>query len=236
MRSLGFVVLAGAITACPAAAQQVPEGGTVQGTVELSTRLSSRKPRVRLESGYGGGPTAPRQPVNELTNVVIYLETDSDRSVYGPAPTTALVMRQHHEAFLPHVLPVVVGSTVSFPNEDPFFHNVFSLSRPKTFDLGRYPTGTSKSVRFDKPGVVQVFCHIHSDMRATVLVLPNPLFVMPDSAGRFSLRDVPPGQYRLVAWHERIRPVARSVEVRANRTTSVELVIPLPPPAETATP
>jgi plastocyanin len=200
--------------------------GRVEGTVVLAASLSSRKPRVRLDAAYGA-PAAPARRVNELTNVVVYLEgvpPPHASRVDGP-----LSMRQAREAFVPHVLPVLVGSTVAFPNDDPFFHNVFSLSRARVFDLGRYATGVAKSVRFDKPGVVQVFCHIHSDMRATVLVLENPHFAVADSTGRFALPDVPPGDYRVVAWHERIQPAVRRISVRAGATASVHFEIPLPP-------
>jgi hypothetical protein len=140
-------------------------------------------------------------------------------------------VRQRRETFVPHVLPVLVGTTVAFPNDDPFYHNVFSLSGAKTFDLGRYGTGASKSVRFDKAGVVQVFCHIHSDMRATVLVLANPFFTVPDSAGRYALDGVPPGEYRVVVWHERIRPVTRAVTLAAGTAATADFTIPLPDPA-----
>ena len=81
------------------------------------------------------------------------------------------------------MLPVVRGTTVAFPNDDPLFHNVFSLSRAKSFDLGRYPRGSARSVTFDRAGIVQVFCHIHSDMSAVALVLDNPYFVRPMRRG-----------------------------------------------------
>ena len=200
--------------------------GRVEGTVVLAPHLSSRKPRVRLDAVYGT-PTTPRRPVNELTNVVVYLEAVP--SPYPARPDTQRTMRQIHEAFVPHVLPVLVGDTVRFPNEDPFFHNVFSLSKARSFDLGRYATGLSKSVAFGRPGVVQVFCHIHSDMRATVLVLENPYYVTVDSSGRFALPEVPPGQYRLVAWHERIQPAVRKIRVEPGTTSTAHFEIPLPP-------
>ncbi len=217
------------ITIAPALleAQQV---GRVEGTVVLAANLSNRKPRVRLDALYGA-PAAPRRAVNELTNVVVYLE--AVKSPYPARPRTPRVVRQIHEAFVPRVLPVLVGDTVRFPNEDPFFHTVFSLSKARTFDLGRYATGDSKSVAFDRPGVVQVFCHIHSDMRATVLVLENPYYVSVDSTGRFALPDVPPGEYRLLAWHERIQPAVRQIRVEPGATRTVHFEIPLPPDATT---
>ena len=140
-------------------------------------------------------------------------------------------MRQHQERFEPHVLPVTRGTSITFPNDDPIYHNVFSLSRARTFDLGRYPQGESKTVRFGSTGVVQVFCHIHADMNGHILVLPNRYFISPDSSGHFVIDGVPAGQYRLVAWHERIRPIVTVVRVDAGRTTMLDLSIPLSEPA-----
>jgi plastocyanin len=231
----GICVTAAALPAQQLATAPVSTSGRVEGTVVLSARLLSRKPRVRIESAYGGSDARP--PVNELMNVVLFIDSITPPAGWTPtAPADGLAIRQRHEAFVPHVLPVRVGATVAFPNEDPFFHNVFSLSRARTFDLGRYPTGSSKSVRFDKAGIVQVFCHIHSDMRATVYVLSHAFFTTPDSAGRFALPPLPPGTYTLVAWHERIRPIERRIHVRAGATTTVDIAIPLPPPTDTSTP
>jgi plastocyanin len=217
-----------AIGAQQVAATEPVVSGRVEGTVILAAKLSSRKPRVRLDAVYGA-PAAPKRPVNELTNVVVYLESVPPPHAARPDPRAT--MRQVHEAFVPHVLPVIVGTTVAFPNDDPFFHNVFSLSKARSFDLGRYATGVAKSITFDRPGVVQVFCHIHSDMRATILVLENPYFVVADSAGRFALPAVPPGEYRLVAWHERIQPAMQHVRVQPGATVTVQFEIPLPPDA-----
>ena len=133
------------------------------------------------------------------------------------------------QRFLPHLLPILEGTTVEFPNEDEVFHNVFSLSGPKEFDLPKYPAGSSRSVTFGKPGIVNVFCHIHSDMSAVILVLDNPFFTTPNREGSFSLEGVPPGDYTLVAWHERIKAVKRKIRVVAGQATSVTFNIPLPP-------
>jgi hypothetical protein len=103
---------------------------------------------------------------------------------------------------VPYVLAITVGTTVDFPNHDRTYHNVFSLSRPRRFDLGRYPQGESKSLRFDRPGVVRVFCDIHSHMSAFILVFAHRFFATTDAEGRFRLDDVPPGAYTLVAWND----------------------------------
>src|SRR5207248_1536610 len=116
------------------------------------------------------------------------------------------------------------------PNEDDVFHNVFSLSSAATFDLGRYPKGESRSVEFNKTGTVHVFCHIHSDMSAVVLVLANAFFTTPDQSGHFTIENLPSGEYTIVAWHERIKPVTRRVTVIAGQTTPLDFNIPLPEP------
>ena len=137
-------------------------------------------------------------------------------------------MAQRDERFVPHVRAVMQGATVDFPNEDDLFHNVFSLSAAARFDLGRYPKGASRSVTFAKPGLVQVFCHIHADMSAYVWVLSNPYFASPGEDHRFAIDDVPEGDYTIVAWHERIKPITRRVHVSAGQTTSIDFNIPLP--------
>jgi plastocyanin len=201
--------------------------GKLEGTARLSPRLTAMRLRVRIysEPGDPGAPDATPTNVNAFANVVLFLEDAA--SLRGAADAVLPVMRQHDERFTPHVLAVTAGTTVAFPNDDAIYHNVFSLSRTRTFDLGRYPKGESKSVRFGVPGVVQVFCHIHADMNGYILVLPNRYFTIPDSTGRFAIGGVPPGEYRLVAWHERIRPIVTTVRVDAGRTTTLELSIPL---------
>ena len=107
-------------------------------------------------------------------------------------------MDQRNERFVPHVLAVMVGTVVDFPNSDLIYHNVFSLSRAKRFDLGRYAAGKSKAVRMDRPGVVRVFCDIHSHMNAFVLVFNHPFFDVTDVEGRFELPSLPSGTYTVV--------------------------------------
>ena len=111
-------------------------------------------------------------------------------------------MDQRNETFVPHVLAIVAGTTVDFPNSDQTYHNVFSLSKTKSFDLGRYAVGRSKSVRFDRPGIVRVFCDIHSHMSAFILVFSHRYFSVVDDEGRYRLENVPPGTYTVVAWNE----------------------------------
>jgi hypothetical protein len=122
-------------------------------------------------------------------------------------------MAQKDRMFVPSVLAVPVGATVEFPNLDPFFHNVFSYSKPKRFDLGRYPAGDSESVVFDKPGIVSVFCEIHYSMRAYVHVLDTPYFAVTDEERRFEIADVRPGEYVLHVWQENLPEIRRPLTV-----------------------
>jgi hypothetical protein len=110
------------------------------------------------------------------------------------------------------------GSTVEFPNHDPFFHNVFSLYKGKRFDLGFYEAGSSRSVRFDRPGVSFIFCNIHPEMSAVVLVLDTPYYAVSNQAGEIQIPQVPPGRYRVEYWFERSSPellgaLSREVEI-----------------------
>jgi len=213
--------------------------GRIEGNVEISASLTARRPQFRPYADPGAGslpPAPPRDPIAaEVKNVVLYLETDSAKRLVVPPPESRgrASMAQRDERFVPHVLPVLVGATVDFPNEDDVYHNVFSLSAAagpnrRGFDLGRYPKGTSRSVTFSKPGIVQVFCHIHGDMSATILVLSNPFFASPNEDHRYVIDDVPEGDYTIVGWHERIAPITRRVHVVAGQTATVDFNIPLP--------
>lgn len=233
------VTYAAAITALLWAALPAAEGGAsgagrttgrIAGTVEVGPELSSRRIRFHLYPDLipaADLPVLRQDPQEEATNVIVYLESvppgaEKTADRVGPA-----IMRQEGLRFVPHVLPVRVGSPVEFPNADPIFHNVFSLSKGATFDLGRYPEGESKSIRFDKPGVVKVFCHIHSDMSGIIMVLDNSYFTTPDRAGRYDLDGVPPGEYAVVAWHERARPLKVTIRVEPGQTSVLDLKIPL---------
>ena len=136
-------------------------------------------------------------PMNE-EQMRVYLK-DAPRT---PAPVMHAEIRQRNENFVPRVVAVTVGSTVDFPNDDAIYHNVFSLSKTKTFDLGRYAAGRSKTVRFDKPGIVRVFCDIHSHMSAFILVFAHRFFAVTDDQGRYVIEGVPPGRFAVAAWYE----------------------------------
>jgi len=196
------------------------EHGTIRGHVEL--RQSHAATGIRPAAAALGA--TPRRPT-ELRPAVVYLD-DVPGGALEPALPTRVTMDQRDETFVPHVLAITVGTTVDFPNSDVTFHNVFSLSKTKRFDLGRYPRGRSKSVRFDRPGVVQVFCDIHSDMSAYILVFAHRYFAVTDSRGDYQIAGVPPGTYRVVAWYEgEIRASGRVVVPDAGGSGEANFVV-----------
>ncbi len=115
-------------------------------------------------------------------------------------------MIQKRKRFVPHIVVIPVGSEVEFPNLDPFFHNVFSLFEGKRFDLGLYEAGSTRTVRFDRTGVSYIFCNIHPEMGAVVIVLGTPYSAISDSDGRITIPGVPPGRYRMDIWSEKASP------------------------------
>jgi len=121
--------------------------------------------------------------------------------ITGEAHPDTPTLAQRGQAFDPRVVVVAAGGEVQFPNFDPIYHNVFSVSPAKRFDLGKYPRGQSRSIVFPKPGLVNVFCDIHTNMAAFILVVPNAGWVRPGPDGRFALTGMPPGHYRLHWWH-----------------------------------
>lgn len=145
-------------------------------------------------------------------------------SLPAPKPTPQPpVMAQKDRMFVPSVLAIPVGGAVQFPNLDPFFHNVFSYSKTRSFDLGRYPEGKSETIVFDKPGIVPIFCEIHYSMRAYIHVVETPYFAVTDAERRFEIADVAPGEYVLRVWQENLPEIRQPVSVRDR---PVELEIP----------
>jgi plastocyanin len=223
-----------AIAVCNRLAQAQSSGETarISGRIALSKAIASRKMRFRLYADLGPGSAPQREAPDsgEMSNVIVYLESTPELAARATAGRP-VVVSQVDETFSPHVVAVTRGTSVEFKNDDPFFHNIFSLSKAKTFDLGRYPQSDSRTVRFDRPGVVEVFCHIHADMSAVVMVLDHPFFARPDPDGRYQLDRVPPGTYRLIAWHERAHPVIDTVRIATGESVVRDLSIPIPPDA-----
>jgi plastocyanin len=217
----------------------------VQGTIVIERKLTKRN--VTATAGlYQRGVAvnlsadAGANPIDyERAHVVVYLE---NAHVEGsPGPTTKPVktvpsvspnadpehvMEQQDRRFVPDLLVVPAGQSVSFPNFDPIFHNVFSLSKPKSFDLGNYPKGQTRRVTFPSPGVVFVYCHLHANMTAAIVVAPNRWSTIADASGDFALRDVPPGKYTAVAWHKAVGFFRQTVEVTAEQGGHARFVIP----------
>ena len=145
---------------------------------------------------------------------VVYLEVAPAAAFEVPVATRER-LDQRNETFVPHVLAIRTGTVVDFPNNDRIYHNVFSLSPTRRFDLGRYAVGKSKSVRFDRPGVVRVFCDIHSHMSAFVLVFSHPYFATTDTEGRYRIDNLPPGTYSVAAWYEGNTRASRAITIPA---------------------
>ena len=203
------------------AARQLPSTTGIRGRLDIR-KLA--KPSERRPDAAATGAAGPRD-VTELRRGVVYLDT-APRSAFDEREPGRAIMDQRNERFVPHVLAVMVGTVVDFPNSDRTYHNVFSLSRAQRFDLGRYAAGKSKSVRMDRPGVVRVFCDIHSHMNAFILVFNHPFFDITDEDGRFSLSSVPPGNYTVVGWYEGEARVTRPVTVPSTGWAEIDLVVP----------
>ena len=185
-----------------------PANGTIRGRVELRQPPGDLAPRPHV-----GDVSMPRahDPTDRRRSVV-YLET-APRAAFDQRVEPRARMDQRNEAFVPHVLAIVAGTTVDFPNNDRTYHNVFSLSPTRPFDLGRYAVGRSKSVRFDRPGIVRVFCDIHSHMSAFILVFSHRHFAVTDDEGQYRIDNVPPGSYTVVAWNESAPTDSRRIVV-----------------------
>ncbi len=134
------------------------------------------------------------------------------------------MLTQKNKTFQPHVLAVPAGSTISFPNDDEIFHNVFSLAGPQPFDLGLYRAGQTRERTFNRPGSYRVFCNIHPQMTALVIVVPTPYTTTAGSDGRFVL-ELPPGRYRMTALSERAQPVSVEVTSAAGAATAPPLTL-----------
>jgi len=182
--------------------------GSVSGKVELR---DSQDASVRKHMDFSG--------------VVVWLESLTGPPPSAAAPGTARMV-QKDKTFTPHVLPIRVGTSVDFPNFDPIFHNAFSNYNGQLFDVGLYPPGTSRSVRFARPGIVRIFCNIHAAMSAVIVVLNTPYFETTQKNGTFELRDVSPGEYSLHFFHE--RAAQATLDSLTRRITVSEGSITLP--------
>jgi plastocyanin len=206
---------------------------TIDGTVVIRRKLT--RPRVTAPVPLYQRGTVVRlgqDPVEdplamERARVVIWIEGAVTGSIRFPSGAPAK-MEQLNRRFSEETLVISAGSSVSFPNLDPVFHNVFSLSKAKSFDLGNYPQGETRIVTFSQPGIVYVNCHLHPNMSAAIVVTPNQWNTRADRAGTFSLSDVPPGAYTLVAWHKSAGYFRQAIRLEAGSPgLKVEFLIPL---------
>jgi len=200
----------------PASSGQGAAAGAVKGIVRIESPLSAPAPAP----GSPGGHPHRAEPYRQA---VVYFEPAPPGSDATPEPRA--VMRQRDATFVPHLLAVTVGTTVDFPNDDETYHNVFSLSKPRRFDLGRYAAGRSKSVRFDRPGIVRVFCDIHSQMNAFILVFDHRFHAVTDVEGRYRVDRVPPGTYRLTAWYEGVARQTQEVTIAPGATAELSFTL-----------
>lgn len=172
------------------------------GTAAVSFAASTVTAHVNVDSGSGARNRAAHP------QFVIWLTPAANEDREAPEPRT-FTMTQHDKAFSPHLLVMPVGSTVSFPNKDPFFHNVFSFFNGRRFDLGLYQSGQTRNVVFNRVGVSYIFCNIHPEMSAVIITLDTPYFAVADANGDLRIPDVPAGSYTMQIWSESISPEAR---------------------------
>jgi plastocyanin len=204
------------VLARPTLPSAQPGVGAISGRVELR-RLPAGEHRPT--TAQLGAPAV--RPVPDLERAVVYLES-APRGAFELYEQGRASLDQRDETFVPHVLAITTGTIVDFPNSDRIYHNVFSLSKVARFDLGRYAAGRSKAVRFDRPGIVRVFCDIHSHMNAFILVFSHPFFAVTDAQGRYRIERVPRGTYNVVAWQEGAASEPRSATVPAGGSTELD--------------
>jgi plastocyanin len=159
--------------------------------------------------------------LGDLSNVVVSVE---DLEGSFPAPKEPVVMKEMDQKglrFVPHVLPILVGTTVKFLNSDPVSHNVFSISEAKRFNLGLYGRGVNRSIRFDRPGIVELLCNVHMEMAGYIVVLKNPFFALAKSDGTYRIAGVPAGRRRVRYWQEQLPAQEQEIDVPNEGTVSV---------------
>jgi plastocyanin len=175
---------------------------------QATTRVTTTTVRGRVEV-IGAGEAGSRRH-GAIPGTVVWLTpiagAGGEATTAPASPATNLRLVQKNKSFQPHILVVQAGSMVEFPNRDPFFHNVFSLFEGKRFDLGLYEAGTSRMVRFDRPGISYIFCNIHPEMSAVVITITTPLYAISNKDGQISVAGVPYGRYLLRVWSEGMGP------------------------------
>ena len=217
-----LVSLVSAPQVVPQASQQPPPAriGAIRGRVEIGQVAQT----VERRPGVSDLGMPPDRDLPDRRKSVVYLES-APRGAFDPGEISLASMDQRNETFVPHVLAITAGAVIEFPNSDRFYHNVCSLSKAARFDLGRYAKGKSKSVRFDRPGIVRVFCEIHSHMNAFVLVFAHPFFATTDADGRYRINNVPAGTFTVIAWNEGVTSEPKPVTVGAGAVAELDFTV-----------
>jgi plastocyanin len=198
-------------------------GGTIVGTVRAQGKEGAGQDSGGGEYQSHQFKFADRVDYADLHDFVVYVDQPPAAPSAPPTNTLQMVV-QKNASFTPHILPLLVGTRVDWPNRDDIYHNAFSMSDAKPFDLGMYKDQT-KSLVFDKPGRVDVFCSIHRDMHCVILVLENPYFASTDAQGRYKIANVPAGAYKLRAWHERMPSQLKEITVPADGEVKVDFTL-----------
>jgi plastocyanin len=198
--------------------------GTITGTVRAKGR-----PEIEQDNDgkYESKKLKFAEKVNydEMRDFVVYIDEHPKEKPVPPAKPLEIVT-QKNATFSPHVLPILAGTTVKWPNQDDIFHNAFSISETKQFDLGLYKKGDQAAPQtFEISGRVDVFCSIHKDMHCIILVLENPYFATTNNKNRYSITNVPAGTYKLKAWHERLPSVVKEIVVPADGEVKVDFTL-----------
>jgi plastocyanin len=198
--------------------QKVDPATAPQPRVAGSSEAEDEKDRVpppRIEGSLTGTMQIDGRAVTGAFGLIT-LEPENGK--WKPRTAKRLIVEQRNREFLPHVMAISVGSTVTFPNFDTVFHNVFSTSPVGAFDLGIYKVGEAREVTFQKEGIVRLGCNLHANMSAYIAVVAAPAYVVTDDTGRFAFRHLPPGKYKLKAWSERSKaPVAQDVAIKVGK-------------------
>jgi plastocyanin len=224
------VLLAVAALAFTASAQNIT------GTILIKKKLTKRSVTPSVSVYQRGTNVQLGQDAKtdslafERSRVVIWLEGTASAGIMPASATSVPVpqVAQLDRRFSPDLLVIPAGSVVSFPNMDPIFHNIFSLSRAKAFDLGSYDQGQTRKISFPKAGIVDVYCHLHPNMEATIIVTPNRWYARADAtSGQYRISNVPPGQYTVVAWHKYAGFFRKTITIDAGHDAVADFFIPL---------
>ncbi len=213
-----------------AAAAQSLWAGDISGTVRAEPKAGTELSPLATRAAYSSRKFkfVERVDYAAMRDFVVGIEGPAGTNA---APTNTVVVTtsrvaQKGAVFTPHILPVMAGTVVEWPNRDDIFHNVFSVSEAKSFDLDLYKGNPpQKRVTFDQPGKVDVYCSIHANMHCVVLVMANPYFAMTDAEGNYTITNVPPGTYKLKAWHERLPADEREIVVPTNGVVKADFVL-----------